>query len=120
MLCDAVAQGLIQPWCGTSIHADQESQDAEKGDVQLPAEKTKKVRGKSMEKSGLTHGLQLDAAAMQDIKKALEVSSCVFSPLEAVNTKQHLTKTLLSTCTLEFTWANALCKALISDYKEAL
>ncbi|XP_067242183.1 cilia- and flagella-associated protein 46 [Chanodichthys erythropterus] len=73
MLCDAVAQGLIQPWYGTSIHADQESQDAEKGDVQLPAEKTKKLRGKNVEKSGLTHGPQLDAAAMQDIKKALEV-----------------------------------------------
>ncbi|XP_058652539.1 cilia- and flagella-associated protein 46-like isoform X3 [Onychostoma macrolepis] len=77
MLCDAVAQGLIQPWCGTSVHVDQESQDAGKGGVQLPAEKTKKVRGKSVEKSGSTQGPQLDAAAVLDVKKALEV--CEFA-----------------------------------------
>ncbi|XP_050982360.1 LOW QUALITY PROTEIN: cilia- and flagella-associated protein 46 [Labeo rohita] len=77
MLCDAVAQGLIQPWFGTSARANQESQDAVKGGVQLPAEKTKKVRGKSVEKSGLTLGPQLDAAAVQDVKKALEV--CEFA-----------------------------------------
>ncbi|KAL0178752.1 hypothetical protein M9458_027646, partial [Cirrhinus mrigala] len=65
MLCDAVAQGLIQPWFGTSARSDQESQDAGKAGVQLPAEKTKK-------KSGSTLGPQLDAAAVQDIKKALE------------------------------------------------
>ncbi|XP_016414315.1 cilia- and flagella-associated protein 46-like [Sinocyclocheilus rhinocerous] len=78
MLCDAVAQGLIQPWCGMSVRADQESQDAGKGgEKMLPAEKTKKVRGKSVEKSGSTQGPQLDAAAMQDVKKALEV--CEFA-----------------------------------------
>ncbi|KAL1263718.1 hypothetical protein QQF64_006457, partial [Cirrhinus molitorella] len=77
MLCEAVAQGIIQSWCGTSARPDQESQDAGKGGIQLPAEKTKKVRGKSVEKNSSTHGPQLDAAAMQDVKKALEV--CEFA-----------------------------------------
>ncbi|XP_026079139.1 cilia- and flagella-associated protein 46 [Carassius auratus] len=78
MLCDAVAQGLIQPWCGASVRVDQESQDAGKeAEKTLPAEKTKKVRGKTVEKSVSTIGPQLDAAAMQDVKKALEV--CEFA-----------------------------------------
>ncbi|KAG1963056.1 cilia- and flagella-associated protein [Pimephales promelas] len=73
LLCDAVAQGLIEPWCVSPVRADQE----EKADVQPAAEKTKKVRGKSVEKSGPTHGPGLDAAALQDVKKALEV--CEFA-----------------------------------------
>ncbi|XP_073690617.1 cilia- and flagella-associated protein 46 [Garra rufa] len=77
LLCEAVAQGLIQPWCGASARADQEPQDAGKAGAQLPAEKTKKAKGKSVEKSGSTHSPQLDAAAMQDLKKALEV--CEFA-----------------------------------------
>ncbi|XP_051507186.1 cilia- and flagella-associated protein 46 [Myxocyprinus asiaticus] len=75
MLCDAVAQGLIQPWCQTSVRSDQESQDKEK--VQLPADKTKKARGKPAEKSGSSHGLPFDSAAVQDMRKALEV--CVYA-----------------------------------------
>ncbi|KAK7149085.1 hypothetical protein R3I93_013174 [Phoxinus phoxinus] len=77
MLCAAVAQGLIEPWCVTPVRADPDPQDTEKADVQPTAEKTKKVRGKSVEKSGPTHGPALDAAAMQDVKKALEV--CEFA-----------------------------------------
>ncbi|XP_077103327.1 cilia- and flagella-associated protein 46 [Siphateles boraxobius] len=77
MLCDAVAQGLIEPWCVTPVRVDQETQDTEKADVQPTAEKTKKVRGKSVEKSGPTHGPVLDAAAIQEVKKALEV--CEFA-----------------------------------------
>lgn len=76
MLCAAVAQGLMEPWCVAPVRVDQEPQDTEKADVQPTAEKTKKVRGKSVEKSGPTHGPALDAAAVQDLKKALEVSNC--------------------------------------------
>lgn len=105
MLCDAVAQGLIQPWCGTSVRADQESQDTGKeAEKTLPAEKAKKVRGKSVEKSGSTLGPQLDAAAMQDVKKALEVSK-----------HKHCLST--DTHTRELIWERHLRKALwvISD-----
>ncbi|XP_056093177.1 cilia- and flagella-associated protein 46 [Rhinichthys klamathensis goyatoka] len=77
LLCDAVAQGLIEPWCVTPVRADQEPQDSEKADVQPTAEKTKKVRGKSVEKSGPPHGPGLDAAGVQEVKKALEV--CEFA-----------------------------------------
>ncbi|XP_043110720.1 cilia- and flagella-associated protein 46-like [Puntigrus tetrazona] len=77
LLCDSVAQGLVQPWCGRSVRVEQEALDAGKGGAQPPAEKTKKVRGKSVEKSGSTHGPQLDTAALLDVKTALEV--CEFA-----------------------------------------
>lgn len=107
MLCDAVAQGLIEPWCVTPVRVDQEQRETEKAIVQPTAEKTKRVRGKSVEKPGATHGPVLDAAAMQELKKALEVSDC-FSPIGAVNTQTH--------------WKLPLCKALwvISDHNWTL
>lgn len=65
LLCDAVAQGIIQPWCGTSGHTSQEGN-------QPQTDKSKK----GMEKSGSTHTIQLEAAAVQQIRKALQVSHC--------------------------------------------
>ncbi|XP_036429472.1 LOW QUALITY PROTEIN: cilia- and flagella-associated protein 46 [Colossoma macropomum] len=72
LLCDAVAQGIIQPWCETSGQIKQE-QDSGKGGMQQQADKAKKGGGKVSEKSGSTHFLTLEAAAVQDIKKALEM-----------------------------------------------
>ncbi len=104
MLCDAVAQGLIQ----TSVRADQESPDAGKGGVPLPAEKTKKGRGKSVEKSGSTQGPQLDAAAVLDVKRALEVRDCFSVDKTTVYPHTHthsLTYTHTHTHTLTYTHA---------------
>ncbi len=100
MLCDAVAQGLIQ----TSVRADQESPDAGKGGVPLPAEKTKKGRGKSVEKSGSTQGPQLDAAAVLDVKRALEVRDCFSVDKTTVYPHTH---THTHTHTLTYTHAHA-------------
>ena len=72
LLCDAVAQGIIQPWCGTSGQI-KHNQDIGKAGMQQQAEKARKGGGKISDKSGSTHGLTLEAAAVQDIKKALEV-----------------------------------------------
>ncbi|KAL7877973.1 hypothetical protein SRHO_G00046160 [Serrasalmus rhombeus] len=71
-LCDAVAKGIIQPWCETSGQIKQE-QDSGKGGMQQQADKAKKGGGKISEKSGSTHFLTLEAATVQDIKKALEM-----------------------------------------------
>nr|XP_021336588.1 cilia- and flagella-associated protein 46 [Danio rerio] len=64
LLCDAVAQGLLQQ----CVCVDPEPQSAVKA-----AEKTKKSRGKIVEKTGFTAGPQLETAALQDIRRALEV-----------------------------------------------
>ncbi|RXN24229.1 cilia- and flagella-associated 46 isoform X2 [Labeo rohita] len=106
MLCDAVAQGLIQPWFGTSARANQESQDAVKGGVQLPAEKTKKVRGKSVEKSGLTLGPQLDAAAVQDVKKALESQNEALTAVSRVLVAVEMLQCNRNSRLMEFTVPN--------------
>ncbi|MCJ8730419.1 hypothetical protein PDJAM_G00184270 [Pangasius djambal] len=68
LLCDAVAQGIIQPWCGTSGHTSQEGKQP-----QAQADNTKKNGKKGMEKSGSTPAIPLEAAAVQDIKKALQM-----------------------------------------------
>lgn len=71
LLCDAVAQGLIQPWCGTSGHTSQEMKQP-----QAQTGKTKKNGKKGVEISGFTHAIALEAVAVQDIKKALQVRHC--------------------------------------------
>lgn len=71
LLCDAVALGIIQPWYGTSGHTSQQGKQP-----QTQADKTKKNGKKGMEKSGSTHAITLEAAAVQDIKKALQVRHC--------------------------------------------
>ncbi|KAI5107889.1 cilia- and flagella-associated protein 46, partial [Silurus meridionalis] len=68
LLCDAVAQGIIKPWCGTSGHTTQQREY-----FQSQADKTKTSGKKGMEKSGSTHSIQLEAAVVQDIKKALQM-----------------------------------------------
>ncbi|XP_049337763.1 cilia- and flagella-associated protein 46-like [Astyanax mexicanus] len=72
LLCDAVAQGMIQPWFEAAGQIKPE-QDTAKGGVQQQADKVKKGGGKVLEKHSSTHGFSLEAAAVQDIKKALEV-----------------------------------------------
>ncbi|XP_030628131.1 cilia- and flagella-associated protein 46 [Chanos chanos] len=74
LLCNTVAQGLIQPCCVTPGSANQEQQDKGKGGTQPHAEKTKKGTVRGTEKPGSSHGLQqLDPAALADTKKALEL-----------------------------------------------
>lgn len=68
LLCDAVAQGIIQLWSGTS------SQEYKQ--CQAQADRTKKNVKKGSEKSGSTNAIALEAAAVQDIKKALQVRHC--------------------------------------------
>ncbi|KAF4090490.1 hypothetical protein AMELA_G00052800 [Ameiurus melas] len=68
LLCDAVAQGIIQPCCGTSGHTSQEEKQP-----QAKADKTKKNVKKRIEKSGSTNAIPLEAAAVQDLKKALQM-----------------------------------------------
>ncbi|XP_047458245.1 cilia- and flagella-associated protein 46 isoform X2 [Mugil cephalus] len=72
LLCDAVARGLIQPLSGPDS-----VEPAPQGD------KEKKRAEKGMEKASSVHGVFLDPAALQDVRKALElcnyalhVSSC--------------------------------------------
>ncbi|XP_026876764.2 cilia- and flagella-associated protein 46 [Electrophorus electricus] len=65
LLCDSVAQGIIQPWCAPPGGTGQ--------DWQQQADRAKKGGGKGLEKLCSTHGIPLEAAAVQDIKKALEL-----------------------------------------------
>lgn len=81
LLCDAVAQGIIQPWCETSRHTSQEWK-------QPQANKTQKNGRKEMEKSGFTHTVPLEAAAVQDIKKALQVRDCFISSVASFSNLQ--------------------------------
>ncbi|XP_051232115.1 cilia- and flagella-associated protein 46 [Dicentrarchus labrax] len=62
LLCDAVARGLIQPLCGPD-HIE----PAPQGD------KSKNRAEKGMEKAASVAGGFLDPAAMQDVRKALEL-----------------------------------------------
>lgn len=85
LLCDAVAQGIIQPWCGTSGHISQEGKQP-----QAQADKTKKNGKKGMEKSGSTHVIPLEAAAVQNIKKALQVRTVSIFTLKTMNFTSNL------------------------------
>lgn len=62
LLCNAVARGLIQPVCG-----------AETIELTLTAEKGKNRAERPTGKTGTSHGVSSDAAAPQDVQKALEV-----------------------------------------------
>lgn len=65
LLCDAVAQGLIQPLSGA--------------DSMVPArpeDKGKKRAEKGIAKAASAYGVFLDPAGLQDVHKALEV--CLF------------------------------------------
>ncbi|XP_058242545.1 cilia- and flagella-associated protein 46 isoform X2 [Hemibagrus wyckioides] len=66
LLCDTVAQGIIQPWCRTSGHTSHKEK-------QPQADKTKKNAKKGMEKSVSTQAVALEAAGVHDIKKALQM-----------------------------------------------
>ncbi|XP_070772644.1 cilia- and flagella-associated protein 46 [Enoplosus armatus] len=63
LLCDAVARGLIQPLCGPDSIAE----------PALPGDKSKNRSDKGMEKAASVHGVLLDPAALQDVRKALEL-----------------------------------------------
>ncbi|XP_076830740.1 cilia- and flagella-associated protein 46 isoform X3 [Brachyhypopomus gauderio] len=65
LLCDSVAQGLIQPWCVPPGETSQASQPQ--------TGRAKKGGGKGTERSASTQAFPLEAAAVQDIKKALEL-----------------------------------------------
>lgn len=67
LLCEAVARGLIQPLCGPDI-----ARPAPSGD------KGKNRAEKGVEKTASVHGVFLDPAALQDVRKALEVCQCVY------------------------------------------
>ncbi|KAG7512173.1 cilia-and flagella-associated 46 isoform X1 [Solea senegalensis] len=60
LLCNAVARGLIEPVCGPNIV-----------EPILPADKSKNRTEKAVEKTG--HGVFLNPAALQDVKRALEL-----------------------------------------------
>ncbi|XP_076831437.1 cilia- and flagella-associated protein 46-like [Brachyhypopomus gauderio] len=79
LLCDSVAQGLIQPWCVPPGETSQASQPQ--------TGRAKKGGGKGTERSASTQAFPLEAAAVQDIKKALELArmapDCKWSDLVA-------------------------------------
>ncbi|KAM8739310.1 cilia- and flagella-associated protein 46 isoform 1-T1 [Acanthopagrus schlegelii] len=62
LLCNAVARGLIQPLCGPDSFEIAPQQD-----------KDKKRAEKGMEKATSVHGISLDPAALQEVRKALEL-----------------------------------------------
>uniref|UniRef100_A0A3B5B3J4 Cilia and flagella associated protein 46 n=1 Tax=Stegastes partitus TaxID=144197 RepID=A0A3B5B3J4_9TELE len=66
LLCDTVAQGLIQPLSGPDS-----TEPAPVG------EKGKNRAEKGMEKAASVHGVVSDPAALQDVRKALEVCQCL-------------------------------------------
>ncbi|XP_029496742.2 cilia- and flagella-associated protein 46 isoform X1 [Oncorhynchus nerka] len=70
MLCDAVAQGLIQPWF---VSAAGPGTGQGREDSGSRGELRKKVAGKGAERTGSIHSLPLDHAALQDMRKALEL-----------------------------------------------
>ncbi|XP_044070722.1 cilia- and flagella-associated protein 46 isoform X2 [Siniperca chuatsi] len=61
LLCAAVARGLIQPLCGPDSSAE----------PTLSGDKNRAEKG--MEKAASVHGVFLDPAALQDVRKALEL-----------------------------------------------
>ncbi|XP_071248937.1 cilia- and flagella-associated protein 46 isoform X8 [Salvelinus alpinus] len=70
MLCDAVAQGLIQPWF---VSAAGSGTGQGREDSGGRGELRKKGAGKGAERTGSIHSLPLDHAALQDMRKALEL-----------------------------------------------
>ncbi|XP_044228761.1 cilia- and flagella-associated protein 46 isoform X1 [Thunnus albacares] len=62
LLCDAVARGLIQPLCGP-----------DSGEPAPTGDKGKNRTEKGMEKAASVQGVFLDPAALQDVRKALEL-----------------------------------------------
>ncbi|XP_035810814.2 cilia- and flagella-associated protein 46 isoform X2 [Amphiprion ocellaris] len=62
LLCDAVAQGLIQPLSGP-----------DSTELAVVGDKGKSRAEKGMEKAASVHGAALDPAALQDVRKALEL-----------------------------------------------
>lgn len=66
LLCDAVARGLIQPLCGPDSF-----------EIAPQEDKGKKRAEKGMQKATSVHGISLDPAALQEVRKALEVCLCV-------------------------------------------
>ncbi|XP_029553954.1 cilia- and flagella-associated protein 46 isoform X5 [Salmo trutta] len=70
MLCDAVSQGLIQPW---SVPAAGPGTGQGREDSGGRGELRKKGAGKGAERTGSIHSLPLDHAALQDMRKALEL-----------------------------------------------
>ncbi|XP_045926168.1 cilia- and flagella-associated protein 46 isoform X3 [Micropterus dolomieu] len=60
LLCNAVARGLIQPLCGPYS-------------IALPGDKSKNKAEKGMEKAASVLGFFLEPAALQDVRKALEL-----------------------------------------------
>ncbi|KAJ8014503.1 hypothetical protein DPEC_G00040900 [Dallia pectoralis] len=69
LLCDAVARGLIQPWC---VPASGQVVGPGVEDSEGTGERKKKGVIKGAEKTGNIHGLSLDPTALQDLRKALE------------------------------------------------
>ncbi|XP_028845791.1 cilia- and flagella-associated protein 46 isoform X2 [Denticeps clupeoides] len=71
LLCDTVVEGLIQPWCvvdgGTPAHIPE-------GTGGGGTQSQKKGGGKGPEKTGNISTITLDPAALQDVRKALELS----------------------------------------------
>ncbi|XP_072534370.1 cilia- and flagella-associated protein 46 isoform X2 [Salminus brasiliensis] len=104
LLCDAVAQGIIQTWYEASAQIKHE-QDTGKSRGQQQADKAKKAGGKVPEKSGSTHGLPLEAAAVQDIKKALEL--CDYA-LRLSNGNEEMVPMMVRKQLIS-TWVNAKC-----------
>ncbi|XP_042358180.1 cilia- and flagella-associated protein 46 [Plectropomus leopardus] len=68
LLCDAVARGMIQPLCGPDS-----VKPATSGD------KGKNRPEKGMEKAASAHGVFLDPAALQDVRKASELCDYALS-----------------------------------------
>lgn len=66
LFCDAVARGLIQPLCGPD--SSEPAPTVDKG---------KNRAEKGVEKAASVQGVFLDPAALQDVRKALEV--CQFA-----------------------------------------
>ncbi|XP_030298554.1 cilia- and flagella-associated protein 46 isoform X3 [Sparus aurata] len=62
LLCDAVARGLIQPLCGPDSF-----------EIAPQEDKGKKRAEKGMQKATSVHGISLDPAALQEVRKALEL-----------------------------------------------
>ncbi|XP_053477642.1 cilia- and flagella-associated protein 46 isoform X1 [Ictalurus furcatus] len=100
LLCDAVAQGIIQPCCGTSGHTSQEEKQ-----TRAKADKTKKNVKRRMEKSGSTNAIPLEATAVQDIKNALQICDYAL----CLSNGNEETVPIMVRKQLLSTWVNTKC-----------